>query len=338
MDTCPFLQSRNPLREVKHLIRGADSVQAIVAGACEVYAGLEGGSIVAWSTETFSVLENVLAHEESVLGLHLARNGTWLFSTGADSVVKMWSTRPLELLYSFHSSYDIGDVFSTTYSSQSQTLFWASQNGSIQWQSLCRDQLRQCHESTALPKLRKHKFFDSLDPAGVSQLHQMSECVDDDFYSHCASIFTVCGSHYRRFAHKSYIYSLLLAPRLSDQGKEEEVLISADGEGTIKLWSIGKIASDGLLQLAQFKNKGQKVKSLAIKGSLLYAGMSKGFIHIYNIESQQVVRRLSSCHGDVNQMQICNDVLFCGTNDGWITVSVKLCSKPIINYSSSALR
>ena len=306
------------LMESAHRITTEGSVQALVVDQDVLFAGLQGGTIVVYSLDTYELLSTVVAHEESVLGLALSDDHELLFSTGADSIVKVWTAQSLTPLYSLYPSHEIGDIFCVAHSFRKETAFFGAQNGSVSWYQLRRDTPASPRVSFS-PQSRKHRFFDSRGPGGSMTALQRREASEDPFKL-AGHRLTVPTNQYKAYAHNGYIYSMLLAKGLFRHDGEEEVLITAGGGGDIKLWRIDDLGEPGLVKLFQFKNKGCSALSLACSGSFLYAGLSEGVCHIYNLSSCQLVQRLSMGIADVSQVQMGQDMICCGTSDGHVKV------------------
>jgi di- and tripeptidase len=117
---------------IGHRVQASRSVLALVIDDECVFAGLQGGDIVAWSLETYELVLSVHAHQESVLDLYLSEDRDLLFSSGGDSIINVWSTRTFDRLYSIHSHHDVGDLFAVAYSSSLKTIYCGGQNTSIQ--------------------------------------------------------------------------------------------------------------------------------------------------------------------------------------------------------------
>jgi len=133
---------------------------------------------------------------------------------------------------------------------------------------------------------------------------------------------TIPSRNYLPYAHKSYVYSMLLIKGLFTHDREEEVLVSGAGDGTIKLWSLDSLGTEGLVLIHKFKNSGSNVLSLAYRGSFLFAGLSDGVANVYNLASNQLVQRLQIGHGDISQILVSTDSILCGTSQGLVKVRV----------------
>ena len=307
-----------PLKESTHRITSAGSVQALAVDQDVLFAGLQSGIVTAYSLDTYELLSSIEAHEASVLSLALSDDHELLFSTGADSVVKVWSSQSLALLYTLYPFHEIGDIFCLAHSSRKGTAFFGAQNGSVSWYPLLSDTPTSPKVSFS-PSARKHRFFDSRGPGGSLTPLQQRHASGDPVKA-AGHRVTVSSDQYKAYAHNSYVYSMLLAKGLFRHDDEEEVLITAGGGGNIKLWKIDNLTERGLIQLFQFKNKGYSALSLACSGSFLYVGLSEGAAHVYNLSSCQLVQRLPTGNADVTQIQVSHDMICCGTADGWVKV------------------
>lgn len=328
--------SRQNVKIPAHRIEAPGSVQAVAVDDDVLFAGVQGGSIVAWSLETYERLATVPAHKESVLGLALSDDRSLLFSTGADSVVNVWSTHTLQRLYSLYSHFEIGDVFCIVHSTKKQTLLWGAQNSSLQWHRLSTDANIKSPTSPFSPGPRKHRFFDSLGPGGSANVISDEDGTAGLLKNLGGRALIVPSRNYLPYAHKSYIYCMLLIKGLFTHDREEEVLVSGAGDGTIKLWSLDSLSSEGLVLINKFKNAGSNVLSLSYRGSFLYAGLSDGVANVYNLASNQLVQRLQIGHGDISQILVSTDSILCGTSQGLVKV-MRSTDNPGVHLLTSVL-
>lgn len=228
----------------------------------------------------------------------------------------------MQRLYSLYSDFEIGDVFCLAYSSVTQTIFCGAQNSSIQWHKLAANAVAD--DVVDITASRKHRFFDSLGPGGIPSPAQQQNGSSSNA-GHGGQSVTLAANNYVAYAHKSYIYTMLLAKGLVEGDPDQELLVTADGGGTVKVWSIKRLQKDGLRLVCKLKNKGTSILSLTYKAPFLYAGLSDSTVVIYNLESQQVVHKLkvgdaTEC-GDITQIQLLDGLTFCGTSTGWIKVT-----------------
>lgn len=127
-------------------------------------------------------------------------------------------------------------------------------------------------------------------------------------------------NQYRAYAHSSYVYCMLLAPITHHHDAKEEVLVTGGGDGTIKLWSLYKLETTGLLAIHKFRNESSSVLSLAHNRIFLYAGLDRGRVQVYNLDSQQLVQKINVGSDDVTTLQVLDGVAFCGTSIGHLKV------------------
>lgn len=127
-------------------------------------------------------------------------------------------------------------------------------------------------------------------------------------------------SHYGAYAHSSYVYCMLIAQAPHHLHARNELLITGGGDGTIKMWSYYNLETAGLVAIQQFKNKSTSVLSLAHSGIFLYAGLGNGCVHVYNLDSYQLVQKINVGCGDVTTLQVVDGVVFCGSSSGLVKV------------------
>ncbi|KAJ5759212.1 Peptidase M20 [Penicillium odoratum] len=298
---------------IGHRVLASRSVLALVIDDECVFAGLQGGDIVAWSLETYDLVLSVHAHKESVLGLYLSEDGNLLFSTGGDSVINVWSTRTFERLYSIYPHHDVGDIFTVVYSASNQTIYCGAQNTSIQWCDLSEESSLS-QTSVAHPSKRTHRFFDSRGPDGTPAprpsdgAHTVSEG---------GRVISFKRDHHKLFAHHGYVYSMLLVKGLIESTPSEEVLLTGSGDGAVKLWRIGQQPGAVPTQIAKLQNE-DPVLSIAVEGSLLYCGLAGGALNIWNLDSQQLVKRIVHHTGDLWAVHVIQGVAICGDSTGTV--------------------
>ncbi|KAI2765277.1 hypothetical protein DTO012A8_9505 [Penicillium roqueforti] len=297
---------------IGHRVLASRSVLALALDEHCVFAGLQGGDIVAWSLETFDLVVSVHAHKESVLGLYLSEDGNLLFSSGGDSVINVWSTRTFERLYSIYSHHDVGDIFSVVYSSDNQTIYCGAQNTSIQWCDLSEEGLTLNQASSAHPSKRTHRFFDSRGPDGTRAPGSSDGALSDGGH-----VLSFKRDHHKLFAHHGYVYSMLLVKGLVESAPSEEVLLTGAGDGVVKLWRLGQDPGAAPSQIAKLQN-GDPVLSVAVEGSLLYCGLAGGALNIWNLDSQQLVKRITRHTGDLWAVHVIQGIAICGDSSGTV--------------------
>ncbi|EHA19495.1 hypothetical protein ASPNIDRAFT_178656 [Aspergillus niger ATCC 1015] len=312
---------------IGHRVQASRSVLALVLDNECVFAGLQGGDIVAWSLETYDLVLSVHAHQESVLDLFLSEDGELLFSSGGDSIVNVWSTRTFDRLYSIHSHHDVGDIFAVAYSSSLKTIYCGGQNTSIQWCDISQTDAASTQRSAAQLSKRTHRFFDSKGPDG-SRAPRSDPGADGVHPG--GQVLTFKRDHHRLFSHHGYIYTMLLVRGLIEQAPNEEVLLTGAGDGVVKLWRLDQAKDNAVpSQIAKLQN-GDPVLSIAVEGSFLYCGLAGGALNIWNLDSHQLVKRISMHTGDLWAVDIIHGVAVCGDSNGVIKVDS---SSPDLGYT-----
>ncbi|KAL4953290.1 hypothetical protein BDW69DRAFT_184610 [Aspergillus filifer] len=293
---------------IGHRVQASRSVLALVVHEDCVFAGLQGGDIVAWSLENYDLVLSVRAHQESVLDLFLSEEGDLLFSSGGDSVVNVWSTRTFERLYSIHSHHDVGDLFAVAYSPSLNTVYCGAQNTSIQWCNL--SQLHPQQSAAHLSK-RTHRFFDSKGPDGT-----LAPRADGQSVAEGGEVLTFKRDHHNLFAHHGYVYTMSLARGLLESSPNDEVLLTGAGDGVVKLWRLEQGKPDVAPALIAKLQNTYPVLSIAVDGSFLYCGLSGGALNVWNLDSHQLVKRIAAHSGDLWAVDIIHGMAVCGDSNG----------------------
>ncbi|KAE8151185.1 hypothetical protein BDV25DRAFT_153042 [Aspergillus avenaceus] len=301
---------------IGHRVQASRSVLALVLDDECVFAGLQGGDIVAWSLQTYELVLSVHAHQESVLDLYLSEDKELLFSTGGDSVVNVWSTRTFDRLHSIHSHHDVGDIFAVAYSSSLNTIYCGGQNTSIQWCDISQADAAAAQRSVAHLSRRTHRFFDSRGPDGTRAPRPDTGPDGGNSITQGGQVLTFKRDHHRIFSHHGYVYTMLLVRGLVESAPSEEVLITGAGDGVVKLWRLDQDKSNAVpSQLAKLQN-GDPVLSIAVDGSFLYCGLAGGALNIWNLDSHQLVKRITRHTGDLWAVDIIHGVAVCGDSNG----------------------
>ncbi|KAL4922312.1 hypothetical protein BDW62DRAFT_172272 [Aspergillus aurantiobrunneus] len=296
---------------IGHRVQASRSVLALVVDEDCVFAGLQGGDIVAWSLENYDLVLSVRAHQESVLDLYLSEGGDLLFSSGGDSVVNVWSTRNFERLYSIHSHHDVGDLFAVAYSPSLKTVYCGAQNTSIQWCNLSQSHAASTQQSAAQLSKRTHRFFDSKGPDGTRAPRADGQSVADG-----GQVLTFKRDHHNLFAHHGYVYTMSLVRGLLESSPSDEVLLTGAGDGVVKLWRLEQGKADIAPTLMGKLQNIDPVLSVAVEGSFLYCGLSGGALNIWNLDSHQLVKRIAAHTGDLWAVDIIHGMAVCGDSKG----------------------
>lgn len=316
-----------------HSLKHGSAILALAASPEHdtIYAGTQDGEIITWSLSTFHQLRHVQAHKRSILSLFLSPDGTLLFSSAGDPIINVWCPKTLRHLYEIYGTYDVGDIFSTAYSAQHDTLYLGAQNTSIQWVRLGDAGAVVPAGSQKHPDRRNHRFFDSKAVGGGSTPRR-----NEDRWAlipRASTVLEIDSGSIRNFAHYGYVYCMLMAKGptvLVDE--DDDVLISGAGDGTIKLWALGRRATrEGLDEdepdrgtieeiMTLGTDDAESVLSLAIDGSFLYSGKLDGVVELWDLDTAQKLRVIKAGESDIMSLQMACGFLWTGSTDGHASV------------------
>ena len=113
---------------------------------------------------------------------------------------------------------------------------------------------------------------------------------------------------------------MLLVRGLIECSADEEVLLTGSGDGSVKQWKLGQGPDSAPVGLAKLDNGSDSVLSLAVDGSFLYCGLSGGAVNIWNLDSHQIIRRLTSHEGDLWAIDIVKGITISGDSNGVVKV------------------
>ena len=303
--TCPRSQDvgdrQTALPTLKHRLEHDSSILAIVVSTDEVYAGTQNGEILAYNLSTFERKAVIEGHRGSVLGLYLCHTDGLLFSSSGDRIVNVWDVRTLRRKYCLLSSFDVGDMFCVAYSDALKTVYMGAQNTTVQWCRLRDDeQIASTNSSHEHSSLRDDPFFDSAGPGGV----RTPRPIDANSTPKHAVSGTICHvgkENVKHFAHYGYVYCMHLVKDGIPESAGHEVLITAGGDGVVKLWKLKQGDGDveELFTLDDGREEGHSILSIAVDGTFLYCGRSRGEVTVWDLETRQVVRNLEAHRDDV---------------------------------------
>ncbi|KAK7942380.1 uncharacterized protein PG986_011493 [Apiospora aurea] len=297
--------------ELNHVLKHDSSVLALVVGKNRIYAGTQDGEIVVWSLATFQPIHRIQAHKRSVMCLFLSDDESLLFSSGSDPIVNVWCPSSMTRKYEIYSTWDsFGDIFSVSYSSQHQTVYYGAQNTTIQWVGLNDTSRVVAQDSTSHPDRRNHRFFDSRAVGGASTPRPTDERYDLIPRSH--TVLETDRRAIRQYAHYGYVFCMLMARGVTAfADPEDDVLISGGGDGTIKVWQLGgnEVGPDGTLNglreiMCLGEDNAESVMSLSIDGSFLYSGKLSGIVELWDLDTKQKLRVIKAHKGDVMALQM----------------------------------
>lgn len=290
------------MQSIHRISHEASSILSVAVSDKYIFAGTQGHVITVHDLKTFQHVADLVGHNGSVLSLTLSPDNSKLFSSSGDSIVKVWCTASFKCLNILYSSYDVGDIFSTAYSARHDTLYLGSQNTSLQWVKFGLERPTPSRDS--FPTRRPNKFFDSTGPSGRSaqppgtRTRRGSSVHDTE----SGTLIEIGKDDVIQYAHYSYVFCLLIG-----QYAAEEVLFSGGGDAAINIWSLTGGQPHQVRSLCQ--SQGASILSLTQHESLLYAGQSKGTISIWDLETNQLLRRLQAHDADVQSLSISRHLL-----------------------------
>lgn len=311
---------QNELPTLSHRLRHNSSILSIVLSEQCIYAGTQGGEILVYDLKSYEKRATIWGHRGSVLGLCLSPDQQLLFSSAGDRVVNVWSTAGLERRWCILSSGDVGDVFCVTYSAALRTVYLGAQNTTIQWCCLGEEGKGAAGKKTASRVLEKEDpFFDSRGPGGV----RTPRPADADVVPRHAvggEVVEIGQGNIKHFAHYGYVYCMLLAKGVPE-ASGQEVLISAGGDGMVKIWRLD--AKNGgapyeLYSLDDGREEGHSILSIAIDGTFFYTGRTGGEIDVWDLETKQLVRNLKAHRDDVLTICVGGGFMLSGAVTGFI--------------------
>lgn len=237
-------------------------------------------------------------------------------------------------LYSIYSTYDVGDVFCVAYSCNLQTVYLGSQNTSIQWFDLSKKDSRPPPDHTNHPLNRSHRFFDSKGPSGITTPRSNSA---SDLRTLGGQELEIDKKDIVQYAHFGYINCMLLTDAPPDKFESSELLISGGGDGNIKLWSLDPDDAS-INDPICLENEDDSILSIAIDGTILYAGELGGHIFVWDLDTRQMIRKIKADDTDVLTVAVGHDLLFCGSAQGNAKVSRPQDTNSATNRIRSDLR
>ena len=113
---------------------------------------------------------------------------------------------------------------------------------------------------------------------------------------------------------------MLLVRGLIENSPDEEVLLTGSGDGSVKLWRLRPEQDRAPTQIAELQNGADSVLSLAVEGSFLYCGLEGGALNIWNLDSRQMIRRITKHTGDLWAIDVVKGIAIAGDSNGILKV------------------
>lgn len=307
------------------------SILSLVCDQSHIYSG-QGNYINVWDISSLLLKKSLAGHQGSILDMKVDPEHSRLFSSSSHSTVRIWDTVSLRCVYQIDSAFDVGDLFSLAYSSRMDMIYTGCQNTAIQWFNLKNvQQEARANDSEDRPPLphRYSKFFDGKDRNDTHEHSQGSPTISSEgegdlvlttadsrieFYKQEQELqqYDIPVADVIKHAHHGYVYCLVIG---SLHGRDEDVLFSASGDGTVKLWSTAN-KRPKLLHTLSGADGG--VLTIVIKDGLLFAGAQDGDIRVWDLDTFQLVRSIIAHDDDVLAMSIRDQNLYSCSADGMI--------------------
>jgi WD40 repeat protein len=128
--------------------------------------------------------------------------------------------------------------------------------------------------------------------------------------------------HHSLFSHYGYIYAMALVRGLLESSPSEELLLTGSGDGVVKLWRLHAESVGTPVQWAKLDNRSNPVLSVDIEGPLLYCGLENGSLNVWNLESRQLVKQISSHSGELWTINTFPGFTLTGDSNGIVKVSI----------------
>ncbi|CDO95295.1 unnamed protein product [Kluyveromyces dobzhanskii CBS 2104] len=316
-----------------------------------LFAGTQDSKILCIDLSTYNLIHTIHlgASDEtntrsSVLCLTKSKDEQYLFSGGADSLVRAWSvgcnvhdySLNVKEIVTIYSLVDIGDIFSLAYIDDLDLVVFGSQNTSLLFVPNVFKQNNVKKDYTMLPHLRFDKFFDSKGPQ--QQANRGPTDASEPLSSRCSSlslhdeetsvqILQVPSSNILPFAHNGFVYSIVKLeshrnslPVYLDLKPGIQYIISGGGDGTSKLWSLHVDSADQqsakICFVTELDNQ-EPVLTQFVEFPFLYVGLTDGLLKIWDLNTNQLVSTLQSDDtSDISSLAVCQDQIFASQKDG----------------------
>ncbi|CCK69282.1 glutamine amidotransferase subunit DUG2 KNAG_0C01680 [Huiozyma naganishii CBS 8797] len=328
-----------------------------------LFAGTQDSKILVLDKATYNIVETLHLGESqdqantrsSVLCMDRSADERYLFSAGADSLVRVWfvdhckanGSVVIKELATVYSVTDIGDIFALRYLEATQTLVFGCQNASLLFINNIIEKVsgnRPMDPQTNLDKLphrRYDKFFDSLGPSesatpnpSTSDLTKNSREASPPCNAStrvASTILEVPAENIVRYAHNGFIYSICKLPheinicntdgalRDSEDRSVQESIISGSGDGVSKIWRFTK-SDNGEVTIklvAEEMDNDDVVFSQTVEFPFLYCGLGDGAINIWDLNTRQLVSHLQTpTKSDVTSLTVYEDYVFAVIEEG----------------------
>ncbi|KAH0545258.1 hypothetical protein FGG08_000712 [Glutinoglossum americanum] len=252
-------------------------------------------------------------HNNSILALVVSQQHIYAGTQAGEILV--WSLKTYEVvatIYGHRSS-----VLCLCLSEDQKLLFSSAGDAIINWYDLKEKDTRPPPRPILHPSCRNHRFFDSKGPGGVQTPPRPISSGEANARAQGGQTLEIDSEHIIQYAHYGYVYCMLLARGLGRDEPDEEVLISGGGDGTVKLWGLDNKAGGGISEITELENGDSSVLTLALDGTLLYAGTSEGDVNVWDLDTRQMIRSVKAHADDVLTLSIGGGLIFSAGGSGY---------------------
>ena len=109
---------------------------------------------------------------------------------------------------------------------------------------------------------------------------------------------------------------MLLSSGLDADDAEAETLISGGGDGIVKLWSLDCDRGGALSEETSLETGDGSVLSMALDGTVLYAGRLEGDVNVWDLDTRQLIRTVKAHNADVLALAVGYGLFFSGGSNG----------------------
>lgn len=231
--------------------------------------------------------------------------------------------------HTIYSLLDIGDIFSITWIDEIQSVFIGAQNASMSFVHLDTELNGSADDHLQfMPSNRFDKFFDSEKKKSISKFSSPLSPTDTipinggdsqpsySAQSHEIKVIQVPTENIISYAHNGYLYAIdfitienpltcTFANNIAENYRH--VIVSAGGDGEIKLWGYSEENNGSLIFLRSLSHpKIDSIFSLAISQSSLtvYAGSSDGNVCIWDLATFQLLKNFQIDANDVYTLAV----------------------------------
>ncbi|CAR30488.1 glutamine amidotransferase subunit DUG2 [Lachancea thermotolerans CBS 6340] len=304
-----------------------------------LFAGTHDSKILCFDLTTYNLAKTICLGDteethtrSSVLCMTKSQDERFLFSAGADSLVRIWSVDSLTAsgnititeVGTLYSLLDIGDIFSLKYLDAHQTIVFGCQNANMLYLPHVMDSVNrktQAEDLNKLPHRRFDRFFDSTGPGVRPIVANATPPPEPEELEHV--IIEIPPEYIIPYAHNSFIYSTQplkgqngnLPTHFYTDGMTKEntdFIVSGGGDGMSKIWALSQEAGGYMKpRLITEMNNEESVLCQIVSFPFLYCGLSDGLIKMWDLNTKELVSTFqapSKC--DIVSISVYKDHIF----------------------------